>query len=281
MLTAVWLRYDEWGRGGNPPAKERLRVLPAVDGPDPGRTRHLLALLPAAYEAADGRFPVVYLQDGQNLFDEATSHAGAWNVAAVAEALEVEGIPAIFVGIPNAAADRIGEYSPFVDLRHGGGNGEAYLRFLTEVVKPRVDADLRTIPAPERTVIGGSSLGGLISLYARLVRPDVFGLAAVLSPSLRFGGEGIFLLARTTPRAPGRFYLDAGTREASHTGGGRLATAIRSRRYLRAVRRMASILEAAGYRRGRDLRVVEARGDRHHESAWGRRLAGALRFLLR
>ncbi len=242
--------------------------------------RHLLALLPPSYAGGERSYPVVYMQDGQNLFDPATSFAGSWNVGAGLDRLAGDGIEAIVIGVPNTGRDRMGEYGPSLDRRHGGGDGKLYVRFLADTVKPRVEAEFRCRTGPEDTALVGSSLGGLISLYGRLARPDVFGLAAALSPSLRFGGDGILRFAEGRDRSPGRIYLDVGTQEASHVGGTRLGAAIRSRRYARAVRRMRDLLLRKGYRSGEDLMFLEVRGAHHNEAAWGQRLPDALRFLL-
>ena len=274
-----WIDYSDWGQGGALAGDGRLRVLPGVKSPELGNRRHLLVWLPPSYDHSDRDYPVVYMQDGQNLFDAKTSHCGSWEVGAAMDRLAAEEIEAIVVGIPNVGHARLEEYGPFRDRRHGGGKGQSYVRFVAETVKPRVDADFRARTGPGDTALVGSSMGGLISLYGRLARPEVFGLAGALSPSLRFGGDAIFRFARGAARTPGRIYLDVGTREASHVGGV-LPGMIRSARYARAVRRMHDLLEESGYRPGEDLLFVEAKDGRHHESAWGERLPGALRFLL-
>src|SRR4029078_2278710 len=115
--------------------------------------------------------------------------------------------------VPNMGTERIAEYSPFRDARVGGGRGDAYLAFLLETLKPDGDRNFRTRAAPEHTEIIGSSMGGLISLYAFLTRPDVFGFAGVMSPSLWFAGGAIFHVADAARHWPGRLYLDTGTAE--------------------------------------------------------------------
>jgi predicted alpha/beta superfamily hydrolase len=273
-----WIDYGEWRGEADPGIARGLKVLPRIAGPD-GRERHLLVWLPPSYERAGRDYPVIYMHDGQNLFDAATSYAGSWEVGSTMERLSREGFEAIVVGVPNARRGRIDEYAPFRDraLRAGGG-GDAYLEFLAGAVKPRIDAAFRTRPAAAQTALVGSSVGGLISLYGFFARPETFGLAGALSPSLRLGGDETFRFVRDAGAPRGRIYLDVGTREAD-SGRGGLAAAVRSRRHTRAARRMRDLLIRKGYRPGADLLHVEARGDRHHESAWGRRLPGALRFL--
>src|SRR5437879_3681147 len=157
----------------------------------PANGRNLLVYTPASYARGDARYPVVYMQDGQNLFDPATSFEGDWGIRATLADLAQTGLEAIVVGIPHQGKRRPFEYSPFVDPVNGGGGGEQYLAFVVETVKPLVDRGFRTLRNRGQTVIAGSSLGGLISLYAFFRHPDVFGAAGVLSPALWFAGGAI------------------------------------------------------------------------------------------
>jgi predicted alpha/beta superfamily hydrolase len=221
------------------------------------------------------------MQDGQNLFDNATSYAGEWGVDETMESLSrSEGLEAIIVGIPNAGIDRLDEYTPFHDRRLGGGRGDRYVRFLTESLKPRIDADFRTRPGRRYTGILGSSLGGLIALYGFFRFSSVFGFVGVMSPSLWFAGEAIFDYVERANYTPGKIYLDAGTREYGEVYHGRVHRATASRRYYASVRRMKGILARKGYRPIRDMMHVEEKWASHSESSWGRRLPPALRFLL-
>src|SRR5688500_11421179 len=206
------------------------------------------------------------MHDGQNLFDPATSFAGEWGVDSALARAPRKGRRAIIVGIPNAGIDRISEYSPFVDARIGGGQGDAYLDWIEETVKPIIDTRYRTVRGPEGTGIGGSSLGGLISLYAFFRSSARYGFAAILSPALWFGDGQIFRFIESAGYVRGRIYLDVGTGE----GDGTLANA----------RAMRDRLVDLGYQRGHDLMWVEDKGGMHNEAAWGRRLRRALPFLL-
>jgi predicted alpha/beta superfamily hydrolase len=247
-------------------ACERLLVRDTVWSPQLHNERQILVHLPAGYAAGDQRYPVIYMQDGQNLFDPATSYAGDWQAGAALDALEREGLAAILVGIPNMGKRRLAEYSPFRDLRYGGGAGDAYLDFVASTLKPLIDGDFRTLPDREHTAIAGSSMGGLISLYALFARPDVFGLAGVLSPSLWFARGAIFRYLRRQPLVPGRLWLDAGDQEGGNT--------------LRNTRRLRDLLTAKGYHPGVNLHYLEATGAGHNEAAWAARLPDMLRFLL-
>src|SRR5437899_819079 len=150
----------------------------------PANGRNLLVYAPASYARGDARYPVIYMQDGQNLFDPATSFAGDWGLKTALAWASRRGFQAIVVGIPNMGAARITEYTPFVDPKVGGGQGERYLDYLVHTVKPLIDERFRTLPERAHTGIAGSSLGGLISLYAFFRYPEVFGFTAALSRSL-------------------------------------------------------------------------------------------------
>jgi len=256
---------SKWrSRRRTPPG--RLDVIPSVASRELGNRRDILVYLPSSYDKSDKPYPVIYMHDGQNLFDPATSFAGEWGVDTAMAKAPRKGRRAIVVGIPNAGAGRIHEYSPFVDARIGGGKGDAYLDWLEETVKPLIDSRYRTLVGAEGTGIAGSSLGGLISLYAFFRNPSRYGFAGVLSPALWFAEGDIFRFVESAGYVRGRVYLDVGTRE----GEGTLANA----------HQMRDQLLAAGYQRGKDLMWVEDKGGMHNEAAWGRRLRTALPFLL-
>src|SRR4051812_9334479 len=143
------------------------------------------------------------MHDGQNLFDPATSFSGSWNVDVSMAEASLEGFDAIVVGIPNMGADRLAEYSPFEHPELGGGRGDLYLEFLIDTVKPLIDERFMTIPDREHTGIVGSSMGGLISLYAFFRHPEVFGFAGVLSPSLWLTERATFSYIENAEFNPG------------------------------------------------------------------------------
>jgi predicted alpha/beta superfamily hydrolase len=247
------------------PLDGRLKVLRQLASPQLGNARDILALLPESHGTGI-RYPVVYMHDGQNLFDPVTSFARQWDAGSAMRILALEGIEAILVGLPNAGPRRIDEYSPFADGRLGGGSGDDYLDFVSDTVKPLVDASFDTMPGRAHTYTAGSSMGGLISLWAFFRHNEVFGGAAAFSPALWFARRAIFGRIEAMPSPPGRIYLDAGTAEGPML--------------LAHVARLRAILIEKGYRTGRDLRFVIERKGRHDEESWGRRLPGALRFLL-
>jgi predicted alpha/beta superfamily hydrolase len=243
-----------------------LRTFTNVWSPQLRNRRQIDVYLPRSYNAGHDRYPVVYMQDAQNLSDPETAFAGTWALEDTLERLAGRGIEIIVVGIHHAGAERIEEYSPFPDSRHGGGSGDAYLAFLVDTLKPRIDRRFRTRRDRTATSIVGSSMGALISLYAFVRHPAVFGNAGVMSPSLWFGQGQIFDLVQRTTLGGGRVYLDVGTNEGAAT--------------VRNTRRLARLLAQRGLtRRDGMLRYVEAVSGRHGEDDWAKRLPDALEFL--
>ena len=255
---------------GTTPASGRIvgniRVLPGVESPELGNTRDVQVYLPPSYERSGRHYPVIYMHDGQNLFDPGAAFAGEWRVDDTLEDLAPEGVEAIVVAVPNMGERRIEEYSPFRDARQGGGRGDAYLDFLVRTLKPAIDRRFRTRQECSHTGIMGSSMGGLISLHGFFRHADVFGFAGVMSPSLWFAGRAIFDALASLPRWSGRVYIDIGT------GEGRPA--------VRDARQMARLLRRSASRPRLDVMYIEGRGAVHHESAWADRFERAVRFLL-
>jgi predicted alpha/beta superfamily hydrolase len=284
------------------------RTLKGVWSPERRNRRDVDVYLPASYRAAGRRrYPVVYMQDGQNLSDPQTAFAGTWDLEPTLERLAARGLEMIVVGVHNAGEERLAEYSPFPDRRHGGGEGESYLAFLVETLKPRIDRMFRTRPHCDETAILGSSMGALIGLYAYFRYPSVFGRAGVMSPSVWFGQSAILDYIAAAKAPAGRVYLDVGMREGAGT--------------LRQARQLARLLARKGFRRDRraqrrrhepdaflprqarialswtkrrsaasklqprgiaasQLRYLEDPGGGHQEAAWAYRLEGALDFLI-
>jgi predicted alpha/beta superfamily hydrolase len=243
-----------------------VQTITDIASPQLGNTHNVTIYLPPSYDGSNRHYPVVYMQDGQNLFDRATSHAGDWGLVDRLDAIAPAGVEAIIAGVWNAGDARLAEYSRFVDRAHGGGAGDRYLAFLVETLKPLIDARFQTRPEPATTGIAGSSMGGLISLTAFLSRPDVFGFAAVMSPSLWFADAAAIPFVEQSPKPGGPLYLDVGCREGD--------------RALADVRRLRTTLLGKGYREGVDLMYEEDAGGEHNEAAWGRRFPRALTFLL-
>ena len=186
-----------------------------------GRGRRVWLYLPPGYAAARGRrYPVVYLQDGQNVFDEATSFSGEWGVDETLNQLAASGqrnAECIVVAIDNGGERRLDEYSPWPNAEYKkGGEGDQYTDFLARTLKPYIDAHYRTWPDAAHTVVAGSSMGGLIALYAGLKYPRIFGRVGVFSPATWFAKDSImnYIERQPAPRAS-RFYFVAGPGESA------------------------------------------------------------------
>lgn len=276
------MRYEAWNHGADHTVSGVVRVWPELYSPQLGNRRSVFVYLPPAYHAeTDRRFPVIYMHDGQNLFDAATSYSGEWRVDETLNQLADEGIAAIVVGLPNMGVDRINEYSPFLDKRmKAGGRGGAYVDFVAETVKSLIDRDFRTLPERAHTGIMGSSMGGLISLAAFFQRPEIFGLAGVMSPAFWFADEAIWDFVRKAPFSPGRIYMDVGTAETAPPQGVYKFLPFLRRYYRTASQRMNRELIRKGYSPDQTLLYIEEKGGEHNEAAWERRLPGAFRFLL-
>ncbi len=237
--------------------------------------RDVLVYLPPDYESnTDRRYPVLYLHDGQNLFDGATSFVEGqdWRVDETAEALISQGViqPLIIVGIYNAGMHRLDEYTPTADRRMGhGGKADLYGRMLAEELKPFIDTTYRTQKDASHTALGGSSLGGLVSLYIGLRHPRVFNKLAVMSPSVWWDKRTILHdVQHLTVKPALKIWLDIGTAEGRYPG-----------RIVADVRKLRDVLVRKGWTEGQDLKYVEAEGAGHNEGAWASRVGEMLKFL--
>ncbi|HYI01129.1 alpha/beta hydrolase [Hyalangium sp.] len=235
--------------------------------PQLDNSRTLIISLPPSYaENPLKRYPVLYMHDGQNVFEDATSFTGvSWGVDRTRDSLVVQGLmdEIIVVGISNMGTRRGYEYTAGPASERGGG-ADSYGRFLVETVKPWVDRQYRTLPGREDTALMGSSLGGLISFYLGTRYPHVFSKVACLSSA--FGWNGVDLVSEVErwrePLAV-KFYIDAGTHRDP-----RIPTL-----------RMKEALEAQGYVQGEGMYHYEDKGGRHTEASWAARVHRPLRYL--
>jgi predicted alpha/beta superfamily hydrolase len=241
-------------------------------------TRFIRVWLPPGYDEPSEqarRYPVLYLNDGQNLFEPALSFTGVeWQVDETADRLIREGViaPMIVVGIDNAGKDRFREYMPHRSLQPMmlRVQGPRYPDFLIKEVMPFVADRYRVATGPDHTGLGGSSLGALIALYTALAWPGVIGRLLLESPSLWASNRQLIREVRARKDWPDRIFLATGTEEAGR--------ADRNQGVVDDVRELAGILGRAGLSAKR-LRVMIENGATHHESAWARRFPKALAFL--
>lgn len=239
--------------------------------------RDILVYLPPGYDTSKTRrYPVFYMHDGQNIFDGATSFIPGqeWRVDEAAETLiaarQLE--PLIIVGIYNTK-DRINEYTPAEDAKYKmGGKADLYGRMLVEELKPFIDAHYRTKTDAKHTGLGGSSLGGLASLYLALKYPKVFGLAAAVSPSVWFANKQIVTFVERLSKKPAvRIWMDMGTKEGRTTE--------EARDSVNNARLLEQSLIRQRWKLRKDLMYLEADGAEHNEAAWAARVPSILTFL--
>ena len=232
--------------------------------------RTVIVYVPPGYDpnAAD-RYPVLYLHDGQNVFDRATSFGEEWHVDESAQQLILTGEiePLIIVGIYNTGEHRLDEYTPTPERGHGrGGHADDYGRMLVEELKPFIDRTYQTLPSAASTAMGGSSLGGLLTMHLGLRYPTAFSRLAVLSPSVWWDDRVILREVLALPgKLPIRLWLDAGTAEGVDT--------------LVNARALRDALVAKGWTIGDDLAYLEEQGGEHNEQSWGARVERVLKFL--
>ena len=293
--AACW----EWDSDNDLDHNPRLRRIPAFHSAYLPDDRDISVWLPPCYGSwPEHRFPVLYLHDGQNLFDPRTSYVPGrtWRAHVTADRLAREQLiePLILVGINNTGVRRMAEYTPSPDWRHGGGQGPLYARLLVDELKPLIDSTLRTRPGPQETGLAGSSLGGLISLAIGLDYPQVFGRLGVLSPSVWWNNRDILNhLGPSEPGRPGiappiprhapaaspithplaysssrprpRIWLDMGMSEGL--------------RHLRDTDLLHARLLARGWQDEVDLRYLRVPSGVHDEDAWARRFDRVLQWL--
>ena len=290
---------DGWETAGNRPlplpsansTTERAYDAPGPDFPStlsaPVRTyaafpskfvspRTVTVLLPPGYaKSSRTRYPVLYMHDGQNLFDARTAHAAEWRVDETAVELtrKARVAPVIIVGVASNPESRFADYTPTAIANPTtnppstvGGSADSYGRFLVEELKPFIDKNFRTIADREHTGLAGSSLGGLVTMYLGLKYPGTFSRLAVVSPSVFW--DDFFIVKdveRQTAKLPLRVWLDIGTSESTDAAPD--------------AERLRDALVAKGWKLGGDLKFVEVQGGTHDESAWAARFGQMLEYL--
>lgn len=233
-----------------------------LDAPQLHADKTIWVYLPFGYDKSDKHYPVIYMHDGQNVFDHAESYKREWHVEEKLNNLHSEGI---VVGIEHGGSvHRIDELTPYKNEAYGGGHADDYLDFLINMLKPHIDGTYRTMPEKEHTTIFGSSVGGLISFYALLKHPEVFGSAGVFSPSFWFSEE-IYKLIQDTNTISGRIYFMAGDHE--------------SKDMLPDLDRMEKlVLERVQDKEQVYKKIV--RNGRHNEKSWRKQFADAYLWLM-
>lgn len=253
---------------GRPDATRLHLSTPPLAMPGFGRGVSLRVLLPPDYATTTRRYPVLYLFDGQNLFDASSAYAGEWGID---EAMDAEfarsGFAAIVVGIDHGGARRINELSAWPNMGFGAGEFDWVLADLVSRLKPYVDRSYRTRVDPAHTLIGGSSLGGLAANYAIHRRPDVFGRALVFSPSLWISEQAIFHARNVALPSDARVYVFMGSNEGSEPEEG-----------VEAAQRLLAAIGSHAGAGGQAILHIEP-GAEHNEAAWRAAFPRALRWV--
>lgn len=229
------------------------------------RKRQLRIYLPPGYAATKKRYPVLYMHDGQNLFDDATAYAGEWKVDETLDALAREGkLEMIVVGIDNGQEKRMTELNAWDNAKTGKGEGRAYTDFIVKTVKPMIDKHYRTRPGREHTAIMGSSMGGLASHYALVRYPQVFSKAGVFSPAYWTARPAFDFVASTPVPKDARVFLLMGEKEGPQMNAD--------------VKRMAEVVKKTGHPAANTvLKIVP--GAEHNEAFWAGELREALLWM--
>lgn len=221
--------------------------------------------LPPNYESSSEKYPVIYMHDAQNLFDNTTSFVGEWGVDETLNDLyKNTGKGFIVVGIENGGEKRIEEYTPWKNEKYGGGKGAIYIKFLANELKPFIDQNYRTKPAATQTAIIGSSLGGLISFYGGLEYPDIFGKIGALSTSFWFSNKVIDFAKEKGKQTQTKLYLLIGEKEGATMVPDTL--------------NMEKLLIELGFPK-ENIKSKVAAGGQHTESFWRAEFLETVKFL--
>ncbi|MGZ8288231.1 MAG: alpha/beta hydrolase [Telluria sp.] len=236
-----------------------------LDMPGLDRKRQVRLYLPPGYATSGKRYPVMYMHDGQNLFDNATSYAGEWKVDETLDALAKEGkLELIVVGIDNGEQKRMTELNAWSSKRFGEAEGKQYMDFIVKVVKPMIDKSYRTLPGRANTAVMGSSMGGLISHYAINQYPDVFSKAGVFSPAYWTAVPVYdFVVAKPVP-SDARVYMLMGSEEGESM--------------VPDAQRMAALVVKTGHPSA-NLTMKVVPGAKHNEGFWSSELREAVLWM--
>jgi alpha-glucosidase len=268
--TLIKLQVADWKDNYAIPEKkhtasQNVHILSEnFDMPQLGRQRRVWIYLPPGYQTSQKKYPVIYMHDGQNLFDEYTSGFGEWGVDEFLDSLKAGQQQFIVVGIDHGGDFRITEYSPF-DSKYGKAMGDAYARFLVETLKPYIDKHYRTYTTAAHTTIAGSSMGGLISMYAALKYPKVFGNAGIFSPAFWINTR-IYDYAKAEAKPGTRYYFICGDQE--------------SEKETDDMNKMVSVLKDKGLP-DKNIPATVIKGAKHNEQQWRGELPGFYEWLVR
>lgn len=234
-----------------------------IEAPQLNTSKQIWVYLPNDYHKSEKRYPVLYMHDAQNLFDDKTSYVGEWKVDEYLDTLKSN--QAIVIGIEHGNNLRLDELTPFSNEKYGGGNGENYLLFIKNTLKPHVDASFKTITDSQNTTIFGSSLGGLLSFYAVIKYPDTFGKAGVFSASFWYSEEIYQFTENSTLNSSSKFYMLIGSMEGDDN--------------IEYQNKMAQLLVSKGIP-SKNFTNLVIEGGKHSESFWSTQFPNAFQWLV-
>lgn len=226
-------------------------VISKINMPQLGRERTIRVYLPAGYATSNRKYPVLYMHDGQNLFAGNTSFAGSWLIDSLLKTMPADK-QMIVVGIDNEGKYRMAEYNAY-ESKYARPEGDAYIEFIAKTLKPHIDSLYRTKKEAKHTAIAGSSMGGLISMYAAVKHPDVFGVAGVFSPSFWIAPKLYTLVEEQKMNTKQRYFLACGDKEGDET---------------EYVARMDSVLINKKFNRKNVPAPLVIKDGKHNEAQW-------------
>lgn len=259
-------RWRKNGLAYDPDFLPEIRVISEqFEIPQLIKTRRIAALLPHNYSQSDRKYPVLYLQDGQNLFDEYAPY-GNWGLDKKLAVMAEKGIgDIIIVAIDHAEEERIAEFTPSANTKLGRGQGKKYVRFLADTLKPYIDKHFRTLSGRSNTGIGGSSMGGLISIYAGMMYPEVYGRLMVFSPSLWAAPNIHFHAINLEAASDVKIYLYGGGEESINM--------------IPNINNFKTAIEKQGIEVNIDFKIsIDPKG-KHNEARWGEEFPKAAEWL--
>lgn len=242
--------------------------------PQLDRKRRIWLYLPPDYNTSNKSYPVVYMHDGQNLFDNNSSFSGEWSADETMNKLfRDKSLGLIVVGIDNGGDKRLDEYSPWTNDKYGGGEGNDYIKFITNTLKPYIDSNYNTLTDKANTAIIGSSMGGLISHYAALKYPNIFGKAAVFSPSFWFAPDKVFEFSSANAmQSDSKLYYLAGGKEGVKAGFDEISETVKD------MNQMVKVLKDHGFKAENMQSKIVPEG-KHNEKFWSEEFEEAILWL--
>ncbi|RCH56369.1 hypothetical protein DJ568_00475 [Mucilaginibacter hurinus] len=268
--TTIVLNIDGWKDGFVPEPvvhtiSPNVKILTErFNMPQLMRQRRIWIYLPADYTTSGRKYPVLYMHDGQNIFDQTTAGYGEWGVDEIMDKFPVAK-QCIIVGIDHGGNERISEYNPY-DSKYGKGKGGLYVDFLVKNLKPYIDDNYRTLSDARHTIIAGSSMGGLISTYAVLTYPDVFGTAGVFSPAYWLAPDIFAYAQKQRLNDYNRFYFACGDEE--------------NKEMVPDMQKMAALIKAKGGSAAQSPYLV-LKGEKHNEKQWNGSFPGFYEWVVK